>query len=118
MCNVYSTVVHVCLCCQSPCGPCIQIDATDLIKPVRLHVECQHFHQAQWETNVGIGRIDPVDSAASAQSRNQRPLRSKAMILSWDPRREGNREGGSGLGVGVGGGGRGGSKWAVETRKH
>lgn len=59
-----------------------------------------------------------MDSAASAQSRNQRPLRSKAMILSWDPRWEGNREGGSGLGVGVGGGGGGGSKWAVKTRKH
>lgn len=75
----------MCPCCLGPRCPCIQIDAADLIKPVGLHVECQHCHQAQWEPNGGIGRIDPVDSIASAQSHNQRPLRSKAMILSRDP---------------------------------
>lgn len=82
LCNMYCTM---CWCCLGPRCPCIQIDAADLIKPVGLHVECQHCHQAQWEPNGGIGRIDPVDSTASAQSRNQRPLRSKAMILSWEP---------------------------------
>lgn len=100
LCNVYCTVVHMCPCCLGPHCPCIQIDAADLIKPVGLHVECQHCHQAQWEPNVGIGGIDPVDSTASAQSRNQRPLRSKAMILSRDPRREGRRGGGGRLGKG------------------
>lgn len=76
-----------------------RIDAADLIKPIGLHVECQHCHQAQWEPNGGIGGIDPVESTASAQSRNQRPLRSKAMILSRDPL-PGGKKGGCGGGLG------------------
>ncbi len=85
ICVMCTVLRYTCPYCLGPRCPCIQIDAADLIKPVGLHVECQHCHQAQWEPNVGIGGIDPVDSTASAQSRNQRPLRSKAMILSWDP---------------------------------
>lgn len=83
MCTVL--LWHTCPCCLSPRCPSIQIDAVDLIKPDGLHVECQHCHQAQLEPNVGIGGIDPVDSTASSHSRNQRPLQSKTMILSWDP---------------------------------
>lgn len=85
ICVMCTVLQYTCPCCLGPRCPCIQIDAADLIKPVGLHVECQHCHQAQWEPNGGIGGIDPVESTASAQSRNQRPLRSKAMILSRDP---------------------------------
>ena len=83
-------------------------------------MECQHCHQAQWEPNGGIGGIDPVDSTVRAQSRNHKPLRSKAMILSWGPRWAGGGLGGGlgksrddgvecGAGVGRGGGGGGGA---------
>lgn len=73
-CVVWAFPVCTCVMCTVLCvgvawaltALAFQIDAVDLIKPVGLHVECQHCHQAQWEPNGGIGRIDPVDSTASA----------------------------------------------------
>ncbi len=101
LCILCCTVAHRCPCCQALAALLsLTIDAADLIRLVGLHVECQHCHQAQREPNVRIGGIDPGDSTASAQSCNQRPLRSKTMILSWDPRREGRRGGGGVLGRG------------------
>lgn len=92
--------VLVSTCARGSCCPCIQIDAADLIEAVGLHVECQHCHQSQWEPNGGVGGIDLVDSTVRAQSYNQRPLRSKAMILSRDPCWEG-REGAESSGSGA-----------------
>lgn len=94
---VYCTVAQMCPCCLCPRCPCIQIDAADLIKPVGLHVECQHCHQAQWEPNGGIGGIDPVDSTESTQipQSEASPIEGNDPQMGPPARREGEVAAGS-----------------------